>query len=108
MNELSVPAGGQGRQELFWSWVDQAVASFTREVLKQVLLSEQQEQIGAGWNERPAGGGEAAEVRWRQSQGRPSCRIRDSIQCPWITTLADDIHPAPAASHAGPGGHERL
>jgi len=38
------------RQEVFWAWVDRKVESFTIEVLQQVLLSEQQEQVGAPWN----------------------------------------------------------
>jgi transposase-like protein len=52
MDGLSVPSAPQARQELFWSWVGGKVESFVAELLELVLLSEQQELIGAGWNER--------------------------------------------------------
>jgi len=42
----------RARQKVFWGWVDQAAASFTRQVLEHVLSGERQGQIGAEWNER--------------------------------------------------------
>lgn len=52
-----VPVSPQhpSRQEVFWTWVSQKVESFTVEVLQQVLLSEQQQLVGAAWNQRQPG-----------------------------------------------------
>ncbi len=40
------------RQDLFWGWLNRKIESFTAEVLEQVLLGEQQELVGARWNQR--------------------------------------------------------
>ena len=55
MDGVCGPPTAQERQETFWGWVDQQVRAYPGWMLEQVLLSEQQEQIGAGWNERLPG-----------------------------------------------------
>ena len=50
--DASVSPQAPKRQDLFWGWVNQKVESFTVEVLEQVLLSEQQQLVGAAWNQR--------------------------------------------------------
>ena len=53
--DVPVSPRHEARQELFWSWMNQQVQAYTGWMLEQVLSSEQQELIGAGWNERLAG-----------------------------------------------------
>jgi transposase-like protein len=53
--DVPVACGARARQEVFWSWIGQKVRSLTADLLETVLLSEQQELIGAGWNERSPG-----------------------------------------------------
>jgi transposase-like protein len=52
---LDVPAKRQKTQEAFWSFVSQWTRRQLSGLLEQVLLSEQQEWIAAGWNERKSG-----------------------------------------------------
>lgn len=50
--DVPVTPDHPSRQDLFWGWVASKVESFTAEVLEQVLLSEQQQLVGARWNQR--------------------------------------------------------
>jgi transposase-like protein len=52
---ICVPDGAGRRQEVFWTWIHQKVRVLVAQLLEKVLRSEQQEVIGAGWNERAAG-----------------------------------------------------
>lgn len=58
--DILVSPTSRARQEVFWTLVDQQVQSFTGHMLEQVLLSEQQQLLAAGWNERSA-----ARAGWR-------------------------------------------
>lgn len=60
MTKEGVAAGRLSRQETFWSFVHERVEAHVVALLEQVLLSEQQERIAAGWNERKSG-----RVGWR-------------------------------------------
>lgn len=51
MDELSVPSGRHQWQEAFWTGVDRWTRQQVTGLLERVLLSEQKEQIAAGWNE---------------------------------------------------------
>lgn len=50
--DVSLASRARDRQEVFWGWIDRQVQSFATEVLRQVLLLEQQQRLGARWNER--------------------------------------------------------
>lgn len=54
-NDVPVAPQATKRQEVFWAWINQKVETFTVEVLEQVLLREQQELVGAAWNQRQPG-----------------------------------------------------
>lgn len=53
--DVPVSRSAQARQEVFWGWLDEKVQSFAGRLLEQVLLSQQQELVGAGWNQRRGG-----------------------------------------------------
>jgi len=55
MDGFCVPDEPHDRQEAFWTCVDRWTRQQVTGLLERVLLSEQQELIAAGWNERTAG-----------------------------------------------------
>jgi len=55
MTKDGLAAGRRSRQEAFWTTVDDWTRRQVAGLLEEVLLSEQQERIAAGWNERKTG-----------------------------------------------------
>lgn len=60
MDGLPLPPTPQRRQEAFWTCVDDWTRRGVAGLLEAVLLSRQQELIGAGWNQR-----QTARADWR-------------------------------------------
>jgi len=50
--DVSVASKRDDRQEAFWNLVDKMVQKLVGNLIEEVLISEQQARLGAGWNER--------------------------------------------------------